>query len=152
MANPDVFALRKSGLDPFLFAEVGTELNGSALTILSVLGRLGFDPWAEAGRWNSSSTAVAIDGLAQSIAKMPLSAEALVKSRDTASRLVLLLPAQTKATATLASPVGSETTPPNWIAIAALCGIILLGMALSVNSASRSVAPLTVPTNQNVGQ
>ena len=37
MPNHDAFALRNLGLDEFLFAEVGTEDNGSALTILSTL-------------------------------------------------------------------------------------------------------------------
>ena len=37
MTTSDAFALKNSGLNAFLFAEVGTELNGSPLTILSVL-------------------------------------------------------------------------------------------------------------------
>ena len=45
MAAADVFVFKNSGLNAFLFAEVGTELNGSPLTILSVLARLGQDPW-----------------------------------------------------------------------------------------------------------
>ena len=44
MAQSDVFALNNSGLEPFLFAEVGDELNGLGLTVLSVLARLGHDP------------------------------------------------------------------------------------------------------------
>ncbi len=40
MSHPDTFALKNSGLNEFLFAEIGTELNGSPLTILSVLARL----------------------------------------------------------------------------------------------------------------
>ncbi len=51
MTSTDAFALKNSDLNTFLFADVGTELNGSALTILSVLARLGEDPWAEAARW-----------------------------------------------------------------------------------------------------
>ena len=34
MAAADVFVFKNSGLNAFLFAEVGTELNGSPLTIL----------------------------------------------------------------------------------------------------------------------
>ena len=48
MSHPDAFALKNSGLNEFLFAEVGIELNGSPLTILSILARLGQDPWVEA--------------------------------------------------------------------------------------------------------
>jgi hypothetical protein len=48
VATADVFAMKNSGLEPFLYAEVGTELNGSTLTVLSVFARLGEDPWGEA--------------------------------------------------------------------------------------------------------
>ena len=41
MANSDAFALKNSGLNDFLFAVVGSEINGTPLTILSVLARLG---------------------------------------------------------------------------------------------------------------
>lgn len=46
----DVFALKKSGLEAFLYADVGIEANGSMLTILSLLARLGKDPWTEAAK------------------------------------------------------------------------------------------------------
>ncbi len=52
MAKADVFALKNSGLEAFLLAEVGTEWNGSGLTVLSLLARLGKDPWAEAATWS----------------------------------------------------------------------------------------------------
>jgi hypothetical protein len=48
MSRPDVFALQNSSLNSFVFADIGTELNGSNLTILSALSRLGKDPWVEA--------------------------------------------------------------------------------------------------------
>jgi hypothetical protein len=80
VTSTDAFALKNSDLNAFLFAEVGTELNGSALTILSVLARLGQDPWAEAARWAKMPKAAAIDSLAQSIGKMPLSSQALAET------------------------------------------------------------------------
>ncbi|MGO9999451.1 MAG: hypothetical protein ACLPKW_17150 [Acetobacteraceae bacterium] len=96
MSSPDAFALKNSGLNAFLFAEVGTELNGSQLTILSILARLGQDPWAEAARWAQLPKAAMIDCLVHSIAQMPLCPQAFVEARATASRLVLLLPTQTR--------------------------------------------------------
>ncbi len=89
---PDVFALRNSGLEEFLYANVGVELNGSPLTILSVLSRLDKDPWAQAAGWAALPTDAAIDGLSQSIAQMPLAPAALAGSHDIAARLVQLLP------------------------------------------------------------
>jgi hypothetical protein len=93
--HSDVFALKNSGLEAFLYADVGAELNGSALTILSMIARLGQDPWAEAARWAKLPRAGAIEGLAQSIAQMPLVPAALAETRATAARLVQLLPATT---------------------------------------------------------
>jgi hypothetical protein len=72
MSHPDAFALKNSGLNEFHFAVVGTELNGSPLTILSILARLGQDPGAEAARLTKLPKAAMIDCLAQSITKMPL--------------------------------------------------------------------------------
>ncbi len=94
MSHHDAFALKNSGLNDFLFAEVGTELNGSALTVLSVLARLGCDPWAEAARWTTLPKRQSIDSLAQSITQMPLYPEALADARATATRLIGLLPVQ----------------------------------------------------------
>jgi hypothetical protein len=48
---PDAFALKNSGLNGFLYADVGPELNGCALTVLSMIARLGQVPWAQAARW-----------------------------------------------------------------------------------------------------
>jgi hypothetical protein len=67
-------------------------LNGSALTILSMIARLGRESWAEAARWATLPRAGAIEGLAQSIAQMPLVPTALTETRATAARLVQFLP------------------------------------------------------------
>jgi len=48
MPQSDAFALENSGPNQFLFAQVGKEVNGSPLIILSVMARLGQDPWIEA--------------------------------------------------------------------------------------------------------
>ena len=96
MTSTNAFALKNSDLNAFLFADVGVELNGSALTILSVLARLGQDPWAEAARWAKLPKTAAIDCLAQCIGKMPLGPQALAEAFATASSLVQLLPVRTR--------------------------------------------------------
>jgi hypothetical protein len=48
MPQSDAFALENSGPNQFLFAQVGKEVNGSPLIILSVMARLGQAPWIEA--------------------------------------------------------------------------------------------------------
>ena len=125
MPRSDAFAFKNSGLNAFLFAEVGTELNGSTLTILSVLARLGQDPWAEAARWAKLPKAAIVDRLAQSISQMPLCPQALVDARQTASRLILLLPSQASASASTETP---GRTMPRWVPVALVAGAVVLGV------------------------
>ena len=98
MVSNDVFALQNAGFDAFLFAEVGPEANGSTLTVLSVLARLGQDPWAQAAQWARLPKPIIIDRLSGCIAQMPLAPKALREVRETATRLSQLLPARGKAT------------------------------------------------------
>lgn len=85
MANSDVNALGRSDLNRFLYAEIGTEPNGTALNMLSVLARMGCDPWSEAGRLASLSKSEASESLTRMIAGLP-------DARAAAERLTGLLP------------------------------------------------------------
>ena len=112
MTSTDAFALKDSSLNVFLYADVGIEANGSALTILSILARLGQDPWAEAARWTTLPKAAAIDCLARCIAKMPLDQRALAQTNETASRLFLLLPVQVQNPGqTIRSAIAASAVP-----------------------------------------
>jgi hypothetical protein len=144
VTSTDAFALKDSNLNPFLFADVGTETNGSALTMLSVLARLGQDPWAEAARWTTLPKAAAIDCLAQSINKMPLDLAALAERRATAARLILLLPVKIQTPGQTARATVTASAMPNWIPIAFLCVSLLMGLAF--NEASAPVAPTVAAT------
>ena len=103
MTQADAFALKNSGLNAFLFAEVGTEQNGSTLTVLSILARLGNDPWVQAAEWAKMPNATSVDCLTKSILRMPLCGLAYVEARATATRLVMLLPRQTRQIASSAT-------------------------------------------------
>jgi hypothetical protein len=48
LPHSEIFALQHSDLNAFLYADVGTERNDMALRVMSVLARLGMDPWTEA--------------------------------------------------------------------------------------------------------
>lgn len=147
---PDVFALKNSGLEEFLYADVGMELNGSRLTILSVLSRLDKDPWAEAAGWAALPTDAAIDGLSQSIAQMPLAPAALAGSHDIAARLVRLLPGKPWQ-AGLAQVGGARpaAATPNLSPITAIWWGFVVWMVLSELLAPRAttvaVAPIERP-------
>jgi hypothetical protein len=142
MATSDAFALKNSGLNAFLFAEVGTELNGSPLTILSVLARLGQDPWAEAAKWTKLPKAAMIDRLAGSISQMPLSPQALGEARNTASRLILLLPSQAPRQTETPAAV-SKTSVPKWVLVAICCSAVALGFAFNFMSSPTPVRVVT---------
>lgn len=145
MTSTDAFALKNSGLSAFLYADVGREINGSSLTMLSVLARLGQDPWAEAARLTTLSKVAAIDGLAQSIGKMPLDARALAETKATASRLVLLLPMQVQIPGQTLRAAVTTSAWPGWVVIAFLGASLLMGLAFSVTSAPVAPAGAAAP-------
>jgi hypothetical protein len=92
MSSSDAFALRRSGLDEFLFASVGTERNGMTLNLLSVFARQGDDPWKEAGKLISLPKGDAIESVALAIVRTPKSVWTLLDATTIATRLVALLP------------------------------------------------------------
>jgi hypothetical protein len=92
MHHVDMFSLRHSNLNPFLFADVGAERNGETLRVVSVFARRGDDPWHEAGLLAALPSAGAIEKLAFTIAGMPNSIWTLADATKIATRLVALLP------------------------------------------------------------
>jgi hypothetical protein len=102
MAGADIFRLKETGLGPFLSAEIGVEENGSALTMLSVLARLGHDPWGQAAVWARLSHAAATRQLADIIWQMPLPPQVLAEAPHIAARLSRLLPRQASALPSMA--------------------------------------------------
>ena len=79
-------------LDKFLFAEVGDEIDGMPLSVISALTRLGLDPREEAGRLSSLRNGEAVEQLARLIAELPGNCRPLGEAREIADELVLLLP------------------------------------------------------------
>jgi hypothetical protein len=150
VTSTDAFVLKNSNLNPFLFADVGTETNGSALTMLSVLARLGQDPWVEAARWTTLPKAAAIDCMARSINKMPLDPAALAERRATAARLILLLPGQIQTPGQTIRAAVTASSMPGWIPVAFLCVSLLIGLAFSVTSAPIAPAGTAAPFAQTV--
>jgi hypothetical protein len=147
---PNVFALKNSGFNAFLYADVGAELNGSALTILSMIARLDQDPWAEAARWATLPRAGAIESLAQSIAQMPLVPSALAETRVTAARLVKLLPAATKGAWQGVAAKAEATSVPGWLPVTILYFVIAFGMAMSALVMPKPPQAVPTPTEQSV--
>ena len=132
MPNSDVFALRRSGLNEFLFAPVGTEANGMTLNLVSVFARLGNDPWREAGRLAGLPKSEAIESLAQIIAGMPTCVWPLPAATAIATRLIALLPMQSDK-----SGYGRPASPSAAKARHLLrIGLVLLSVAFAAAFAS----------------
>jgi hypothetical protein len=127
MSSSDAFALRRSGLDEFLFASIGTEANGMTLSLLSVFARRGDDPWNEAGKLISLPKGDAIDSVAEAIARMPKSIWTLPDATTIATRLVALLPTRLGN----AQPKPSYDRPQmvRLVGVGLLLGIVAFGIA-----------------------
>jgi hypothetical protein len=156
MPQSDAFALKNSGLNAFLFAEVGTEQNGSPLTILSILARLGKDPWAQAAEWARMPQAKMIESLTQSITQMPLCPSALANAGATAGRLGLLLPRQGATTAQTTSLPVIGTKLPKWLPLAIFCAVLIVavitGTLVATPPKQVPLAPMQDPPSASIGQ
>jgi hypothetical protein len=93
MASPDLFALSHSALNPFLYADIGPHDGAGTLTIASLFGRRGDDPWEEAARLARLPPHAAVASLAAMIAAAPANACSLPEATAMAERLIALLPA-----------------------------------------------------------
>lgn len=122
MASSAVTFMRPSQLDRFLHALVGTEYTGMETSVLSVLARLGHDPWAEAARLASLPRDVAVNELADALAGVPPGNRPHAEAKAVALRLARLLPVPTR----LASGVTSAKVPQNnRKAVVVLAGTLL---------------------------
>jgi hypothetical protein len=87
----DAFVLQHSDLNDFLYADLGGA-DGAMLTVLSLLARLGLDPWHEAGRIAKLPRKAAISRLAMMMAEASECSQSPECAISTSARLVLLLP------------------------------------------------------------
>ena len=81
-----------SKFDAFLFASIGEDRNGMPLSVLSVLARLGVDPWREAAQLAHLPEETATLRLASFIAALPDEQAAHPDPEIAAARLIALLP------------------------------------------------------------
>ena len=141
MPSSDAFALRRSGLNEFLFAPVGTEANGMTLSVVSVFARLGNDPWVEASRLARLPKSEAIECLARIIASMPTSIWPLQAAVAIAARLIVLLPAQPTSAPAYHAKGGRVL----WI------GLVLMSLTLAVAYQTGVFTTLDAPMPEGNG-
>ena len=81
-----------SKFDAFLFAPMGEDRNGMLLSVLTVLARLGIDPWLEAAELARLPEETATQKLTSFIAALPDAETAHPDPPRIAARLIALLP------------------------------------------------------------
>lgn len=152
MTRLEAKSLSASGLDPFLYSGVGVEANGSELTVLSILARLGLDPWTEAGRLVTLPKAVAASWFAERITRMPLTARDIAEAPATASRLIALLPASGQETraGSLSEVTGQleAKMTPQWGILVMVWVALTLGAAAFTHPPAAQNAPVQAGSNQ----
>lgn len=125
MSAAEIFSLSGSNLNPFLFSEVGIEVSGQRLSVVSLLARQGEDPWREAERLAAMPVEAAVECLGRAIAMMPGSNWSLPAATVIAGRLIAILPAKVTAGATFGPDRhGGWFTQP-WITIAVGLALML---------------------------
>jgi hypothetical protein len=151
MASPDIFALSHSGLNRFLFADIGPQDDVGTLTVASLFGRCGQDPWVEAERLAQLPAKAAASSLAAMIAGAPTNPRSTAEAAVIAERLVALLP-RSSAAGLLVSGASPMRWPLGGLAtIALVLGVLVALVAVwmavadagrqSLEDRSRIVAP-----------
>jgi hypothetical protein len=138
MAQRDVFALGRSNLNQFLFADIGVERSGSPLTVISALARVGLDPWGEADRLARLPRSAARDGLAQLIAALPSGLWPMTEAIPIASRLVALLPGPNDSPASGSMPARARW---EWMIAAAMFAVLLAASAVRFATTPETAGP-----------
>jgi hypothetical protein len=87
-SSASVFGLAPE-FDDFLFARINADCEATPLSMLSVLARLGLDPWEEAAKLAQLPTASAAERLVPLIAAIP---SAYPDAGTVSNRLICLLP------------------------------------------------------------
>jgi len=82
----------RSGLDTFMYAFVGEDRNGSMVTVLSTLARLGLDPWKEASDLAALSEDAALSRLTVLLARVHDVPALVGEHKNIAQKLVAHLP------------------------------------------------------------
>ncbi len=117
-----------SRYDAFLHAAVGTGRDHPDLSVLSMLARLGKDPWAEAAWLATVPRAAAVDSLAATIGSLPDGGWQPAGVSAIAGRLVILLGHRADAGPTF---VGAPLTARGKLGMLA-AGALGAAMALAI--------------------
>lgn len=134
----------------FLYATIGVDANGSAVSVLSAMARLNLDPWQESKALAELSASAAARRLASLIAAAPGGSLNLGEQGGRVDRLVKLLPARTSALLPVMAPhkllPGVAVLTQSRTALYVLFALIALFLVVRWFGASR-----TLPSPQQTG-
>lgn len=145
MQNPHLFVLSHSFLNKFLYTEIGIEKNGSPLTILSVLARLGKDPWAEAEHCLKMPQSKAVDCLARDLLNMEVYANRLDDARHAASQAIARLHSSRK------TKTGNSSAATAKIGMALIFCVFALGLGFNILLVTKLPAKLLSSNPNYIG-
>ena len=129
----------------FLFATVGDEIEGTPLSVISALTRLGLDPWQEAGRLSSMTRHEAVEQLARLIAEIPGGSRQRQDAFEIAGGLVGLLPARAAARSAPQIQIRPRFSRLNWPSSAQLrIVIVVLAAAVVVSAIFHGALPFGI--------
>lgn len=97
MADPRLQLGRDPAFDPFLGADVGKDGRGASVTVLSMLARLGVDPWEEASALAGMADTPARKRLGALLSRFHDVPSPISGTSETASDLVARLPRRAAA-------------------------------------------------------
>jgi hypothetical protein len=126
-------AMLRKDFDDFLLAPVGVDASGMPLTLLSLLARLGIDPWEEAAELAHLSREPAMQRLASRLEAMPNGPASAADTVNIATRLIALLhrtPPRKAALPEQSLPQNAVKTPKSRkVALYWLIGLIFMLVA-----------------------
>ena len=129
---PTMNEMRQGGtpFDPFLYATIGEDRNGNAVTVLSTLARLGLEPWDAAAELAGLTRAEARGRLDALLARFP-DVPALAQNHAAIiQRLIELLPGTADRGTGPASKAGGVVTLGN---IGPILGMVMLVLFIIQN-------------------
>jgi hypothetical protein len=132
MTLPSPFTLPRSQFNEFLFASIGKEGNGMALSVVSALARLEIDPWQEAARLSDLPKELAAAALERLLRRLPAGGWDQAETRTIAARLIELLPRRDAITRPGSGQFGSRRKASSpaviWLIAVALGAAVLFSM------------------------
>ena len=119
--------------DDFLFARINEDSDAAPLTVLSVLARLGVDPWEEAAKLAQLPRVSAANRILDFIAATPGALPAYLSAKMVSDRLIDLLPSPADVMIRPPPVRGARalTRSPIWpVVIAVILAILLIVISL----------------------